>query len=292
MVDLIPDRPEIPALPATDSRMTHDEGQRTSQRLALKLAYDGTDFAGWQRQPGERTVQGELERIFGALAGDREVSVVAAGRTDSGVHASGQVAHVDLPVGRAEPEGLLHSVRRMVPADLAVGEIVKVESDFHARYRARRRTYRYTVALRQNPFFSRYRYLPYRLPDVDRLRSLAPLFLGRHDFTGFSKHNPDTPNTVCEIELAEWERFDDRLEFTLRADRFLYSMVRMIVGAQLAVEAGRRAAEEIVQKLADPDRMHPFVPVPGHGLSLIAVSYPAPIFQTDCTEGSQRLPTT
>ena len=69
MVDLIPDRPEIPALPATDSRMTHDEGQRTSQRLALKLAYDGTDFAGWQRQPGERTVQGELERIFGALAG-------------------------------------------------------------------------------------------------------------------------------------------------------------------------------------------------------------------------------
>jgi len=261
------------------------------QRCALLVAYDGTDFAGWQRQPGERTVQGELERLFGALAGDRSVSVVAAGRTDSGVHAAGQVAHVDLPAERVDPEALLRAARRMCPDDLAVEALVPVDRDFHARFRATRRTYRYTLALRHDPFTARYRYHPRRCPNVERLSLLAPLLLGRHDFTSFSKHNPDTPNTVCEVDRAEWRAFEDRLEFTVRADRFLYSMVRMLVGAQLAVEGGKRSREEITSAFAAPSRDHPFVPVPGHGLSLIAVSYPAAIFQTNSSDSLQR-PTT
>lgn len=243
------------------------------RRIALKLMYDGTDFFGWQRQPKGRTVQGVLEEMLTKISGNRPVTVVGAGRTDSGVHASGQVAHADVVTNYSDRD-LLHALHRMAPPDLGIADLRTVSADFHARFRAFSRSYRYAIIRRPNPFLVRYAWHFDRDLDERSLNDSASIFLGRHDFTPLSKHNPDTPNTECHITECRWESTDAGVEFHVTADRFLYGMVRLLVGIQIDVARGKRDVRELESTMRSADRSMQSPSAPACGLTLVAVGYP------------------
>jgi len=255
----------------------HPAQEHESRRIALLLAYDGTDFHGWQRQPNGRSVQQTIEGLLTSLCSGFPVTVVGSGRTDAGVHADWQVAHADVST-RLDDARLLHALRRMAPSDLAVRDLATTSPDFHARFKAFRRTYRYRIITSPNPFLSRYAYR-YDAPlDVEALRRAAPTFLGTHDFTTLSKHNPDTPNPICTVERSEWREVEGGMEFWVSSNRFLYGMVRLLVGIQLEVARGKRSAEELPNVIAARDRSQQGMAVPPQGLSLVRVEYPLPLF--------------
>jgi tRNA pseudouridine38-40 synthase len=256
-----------------------DDGGPLKRRIALRLMYDGSAFCGWQRQLNGRTVQGELERILSRLAGDRPVTVVGAGRTDSGVHAHGQVAHADLAT-RYDDAWLLHAVRRMCPDDLAVTALTTAPESFHARFRANRRSYRYTIIFSPDPFRARYAWR-YDLPlDRELLDAAARRLLGTHDFTALSKFNPDTEDPICTVTHAAWSDVDGGIVFDISADRFLYGMVRLLIGLQVDVARRKREVGEIDLLLDRPIRAGQSPSAPAHGLSLVGVGYPDPPFGT------------
>ncbi len=250
------------------------EEQFGPRRVAMRILYDGTGFRGWQRQRVGRTVQGVLEDMLSRISGDRPVSVVGAGRTDAGVHAAGQMAHADVNTP-FDDSRLLHALRRMAPEDVSVRALRTVDPDFHARFAAHRRTYRYRLMLEPDPFRGRFAALLWYQPDVDRLRQSAVRLLGSHDFTALSKHNPDTENRICCVEAADWVVPDDlSLEFIITADRFLYGMVRLLVGIQLDVARGRLEPSDIDAIIASRDRHRQSPSVPARGLVLERVGYP------------------
>ncbi len=246
----------------------------------MRIRYDGTDFLGWQRQPEGRTVQSVLEEMLTKVSGNRPVTVIGAGRTDSGVHASGQVAHADVRTRYGDAD-LLHALRRMSPPDLSIDALLTVSPDFHARFQACRRAYRYRIISRPDPFLARYSWLHEPPLDHDLLQRAAALLPGRRDFTPLSKHNPDTPNMICEVVRAEWHRSGEGLDFHIAADRFLYGMVRLLVGIQVDIARGRRSLEELAVVLDSADRSSQSMSAPAHGLTLVEVGYPEPIFEGD-----------
>ncbi len=247
------------------------------RRIAMRIMYDGTDFYGWQRQREGRTVQGELERMLSAIGGNVPVSVVAAGRTDSGVHAHGQVAHADIAT-RYDDAELLHALERMAPADLAMTDLATVDPSFHARYHATERRYRYRILITHDPFRRRYAWLAPQQPDIDALHAASAALVGAYDFTALSKHNPDTLNPVCRVAHTEWEQQGDEYVFHIAADRFLYGMVRLIVGLQFDIARGVRSVGDIPEILEGRDRNTQSPAAPACGLSLVHVGYPADPF--------------
>lgn len=248
-----------------------------SSRFALHISYDGTDFVGWQRQREGRSVQGELEHVFGRLARDTRVVVIGAGRTDAGVHANGQVAHVNMP-GIYDIDDLHRRVCRMLPHDLNVSSIELVPSAFHARFRAVSRTYRYTVLRHRDPFRSRYAWLVERPLDADRLEPAAQRLVGRHDFTGLSKLNADTQDPVCLVTSARWLISNETYDFEITAERFLYGMVRLCVGLMVDIAIGRRQSEDVDRLIEAKNRSLQSPLAPARGLSLVQVQYPGDFF--------------
>jgi tRNA pseudouridine38-40 synthase len=255
-------------------------GQPSPRRIAMRVVYDGTDFLGWQRQAQGRTVQEELERILTSLCSERPVTVIGAGRTDSGVHASGQVAHADVAT-HYDDARLLHALRRVSPDDLAVASLATVDPGFHARFTASSRSYRYTIISTPDPFRARYSWhVGYHLDDA-LLRDAASMLVGRHDFTALSKHNPDTENPICTVEHAEWNFSGKTREFEITADRFLYGMVRLLVGFQIDIARGKRGLGELASALDSHDRAVQSMSAPARGLCLIGVGYPAGRFPAE-----------
>jgi tRNA pseudouridine38-40 synthase len=246
----------------------------------MRIMYDGTDFVGWQRQKNGRSVQGELEGIVSRICGNRPVSVIAAGRTDAGVHAHAQVAHADVET-RYDDAQLLHAIQRMSSGDFAVTSLATVPRDFHARYRAWRRGYRYSIIYAPDRFLARYGWGLHLRLHTDQLNTASTMLLGRHDFTTLSKYNPDTPDPVCEVVRAEWSPTPHGIDFHISADRFLYGMVRLIVGLHIDIARGRRSVEEIQPLIAARDRTQQSMSAPAHGLSLVEVRYPTAIFPDD-----------
>ncbi|MEO5930967.1 MAG: tRNA pseudouridine(38-40) synthase TruA [Candidatus Kapaibacterium sp.] len=260
-----------------------DHKQFAARRIAMRVQYDGTGFLGWQRQSRGRTVQEEIERMLSRLAGDVPVTVVGAGRTDSGVHAHGQVAHADI-ITRYSAAELHHAIGRMSPDDMAITDLADAPAGFHARYAAYARSYRYSIIHHRDPFLARYAWRLDRRLDSDLLNAAAAQLHGAHDFTALSKHNPDTEKMICDISRAEWRRREDGVEFHVTADRFLYGMVRLLVGAQIDVALGRMRAERIGEIIVLRDRSFQSTAAPAHGLSLVEVSYPYPIFRQSGTD--------
>ncbi|NLE99028.1 MAG: tRNA pseudouridine(38-40) synthase TruA, partial [Propionibacterium sp.] len=218
-------------------------------RLRIDLAYDGREFHGWARQPGQRTVQGELELwTTRVLRLAEPAQVVVAGRTDAGVHARGQVAHVDLPApgeGDDVASTLLHRLRRVLPDDIVVHRVTPAPAGFDARFSAAWRRYSYRVVEQDAPPDPLLRGHVIAVPqpvDVERLNELAPLLLGLRDFAPFCKPR-DGATTIRELrELGARRRDDGVVEIHLLADAFCHSMVRSLVGALLAAAGGRRDA--------------------------------------------------
>ncbi len=240
----------------------------------MRVSYDGTDYAGWQLQPAVPTVQGELEQALRRITGE-QIRVIGAGRTDAGVHASGQVAHFDT-AGRLEPEQFERALNALLPRSIRVGDVRVADPDFHARYGAVWKIYRYSIAgpgLPEAPLLMRTHWL--RKTDVEPalLESCCALVRGCHDFFTFSKQEGHRDNHLCTIFDAHWTTGNGTLYFEVKGDRFLRSMVRMLCGAMLAVADGRTPLSEFGRALEQPGRWKSAVPAPACGLTMIKVHY-------------------
>lgn len=246
-------------------------------KARLVVAYDGTDFCGFQRQPGLRTVQGELESALGRLFG-QAAPVVGASRTDAGVHARAQVVHVDLGQRgvRVPPDRWQMALRYRLPGDMAVVSAEEVEDDFHARRDARWKRYRYTVdtSLHPSVFTARYVTPLYRALDMAAMREAAAPLLGKHDFTSFCAaraQQTDKVRTVHALDIGGDGR--DLVHFTITGNGFLHNMVRIIVGTLLEVGTSRRAPGVVRAILEARDRRAAGPTAPARGLCLWRIEY-------------------
>ncbi len=253
----------------------------TSRCVQLVLQYDGARFAGWQRQPDERTVQGVLEDALFRLC-RTPVSALGAGRTDAGVHARGQAAGVRVP-DKWTPATLRRAMNAVLPDDVWVKQAFEMRDDFHARYDATSRTYCYLVGTDEEADspFRRNRELAWRRP-VDRaaLETAATEFKGDHSFRAFAVKGtaPDNDDHHCIVyESALSDRLGG-LEFQVRANRFLHHMVRFIVGTMLDIAAGRRDPAVVKALLDSEDNHDASPPAPAHALYLERVEYPPELY--------------
>ncbi|MFN8162489.1 MAG: tRNA pseudouridine(38-40) synthase TruA [Solirubrobacterales bacterium] len=241
--------------------------------VRLDIEYDGSGFRGWARQPGLRTVQGELEAALATVLRE-PVALTVAGRTDTGVHARGQVASFE--TGTAVPGNLARRLNGIGPDDVAVTAAAAVEDGFDARRDATSRGYRYRVLARSTPSpfeGGRALWWPHRI-DREALEDCAAALPGSHDFTAFTPTQTDHVRFQREILAAAWEQSGDVLSFTIEADAFMRNMVRVLVGTMLEVSSGRRTPESFIELLEGAPRSAAGDTAPPHGLYLESVSYP------------------
>jgi len=243
-------------------------------RLAFGVEYDGTDFCGWQRQQSGRTVQACLEEALSRVA-DHEVSVICAGRTDTGVHATGQVVHISTDSERSS-KGWVMGVNANLPADIRVQWVTAVDDSFHARFSARRRHYRYVILNRRvRSALLRHRTCwEYRPLDEQRMTGAAEYLVGEHDFTSFRAVACQAPHPVRTIYTLAVSRQDELVYIDVIANAFLHHMVRSLAGSLMSVGCGDRPVEWVGEILAAKDRAAGAVTAPAAGLYLVAVSYP------------------
>ena len=241
-------------------------------RYQLILAYDGAKLEGSQRQKAKRTAQGELEKALRTL-GWTGCSVLIAGRTDSGVHAEGQSVALDFEWSHG-PDKLRAALNAALPSDLAVRVAREVNSDFHPRFDATSRRYRYRLFVDpvRDPVRERYAWRVWPAVNGEVLQSVSPVFLGTHDFAAFGSPMTRGGSTVRTVSLSAWTESDGEWQFQVRADAFLYRMVRRLVFVQIAVAQGRLSVEEIQKAIENQIRL-PSGLAPAHGLSLVEVTY-------------------
>jgi tRNA pseudouridine38-40 synthase len=239
-------------------------------RLLAIVEYDGTDFEGFQLQARTRTVQGELERVLHKITGEK-IRVTGAGRTDAGVHASGQGVHFDT-VWQRPVQVLQRALNAVLPNDIAVRSLIRVADDFSARHNATSRTYQYTILNEKvrSPLMARYMLSVPEPLDAAAMHAAVQLLIGSQDFGAFGSP-PRGENTIREIFRAQVERLEDRVLIEIEANAFLYRMMRRIVGTVLLVGKGRLSLEEFRQVVAKKRRAGQ--PVPPQGLCLIVVKY-------------------
>ncbi len=243
-------------------------------RLKLTVHYDGSGFHGWQLQPDHRTVQGELERALSRLA-DSPRRVLSAGRTDAGVHATGQVAAVDMPSSWTA-DRVRRSLNAVLPADVWIERAAEASPEFHPRFDALARSYSYTVGLRPeaaSPFHRRWCW-PLCAPlDARRLRRTTRTIVGEHSFRAFSKAGQPERGERCRVAEASWSEHPIGVELRITADRYLHHMVRYLVGTLVDVARGRRPSGDVARLLhSDPD-LTTSPPAPPQGLFLRSVTY-------------------
>ena len=243
-------------------------------RLRIDLSYDGTNFSGWATQPGRRTIQDLVEQAIGKITQSKIESIVA-GRTDAGVHAVGQVIHVDVPDSISLDE-IAYKLNRILDEDIRIMRVSIAPEAFHARFSALRRKYTYKILDKNLPIppINRYDIASwYRPLDAELMNSASSLVLGHHDFAAFCKFK-EGGTTLRTLEEFHWERQGDLLVATVVADAFCYSMVRNLVGAVVCVADGRKEASWVGELLANKERVSDSLVFPARGLTLTSVEYP------------------
>ena len=251
------------------------------RRLRMDIAYDGTNFYGWGAQPDRRTIQDLVEEAISRISRVDSESIVA-GRTDAGVHATGQVIHVDVPdaifAGELNYRDFRYKLNRILDEDVRIMAISDAPAGFHARFSALRRHYVYKLIDNNDviPPLSRHDVATwYRPLDVDRMNEASTLLLGHHDFAAFCKFRQGS-TTIRTLEKYEWKRSDDGLLIAdVVADAFCYSMVRNLVGAVVCVADGRKDPLWISELLANKERVSDSLVFPARGLTLYQVDYPS-----------------
>lgn len=242
------------------------------KRYFIHLAYNGTNYCGWQIQPQSPSVQGELERCLGLKLGCA-VGITGCGRTDTGVHARNYYAHFDYDGVIGDPDELTYRLNLFLPSDIVIFRIWEVDPEAHARFDAVSRTYHYYIAQQKNPFHLGDAYYLYGNLDVNKMQTAANELLNHSDFTSFSKLHTQVKTNNCKVMEAVWFEQDGLLVFRIKADRFLRNMVRAIVGTLLEVGKGKMSLEAFRDIIEQRDRCAAGESVPAHGLFLEAVDY-------------------
>lgn len=241
-------------------------------RYKLVFEYDGTEFSGWQKQPVVRTIEGEIEKKFSQLF-QFDVDITGQGRTDAGVHARAQVAHVDLPPVFS-CEKIMHAMKGLLPEDIALQSISPVHDKFHARFDATARRYRYNISLGKFPIRRRFSWEVAGRPDPELLQELAKSIKGTHDFINFCVPSPEKyKTTLCTVTQSRWEMGKHGLVYTVEANRFLRHMVRRLTGMMINVSVGRAKIEMFKSLLDSAKRNEKAFSAPPHGLILENVLY-------------------
>jgi len=241
-------------------------------RYFVELAFDGTEYCGWQVQQGQPSVQEYLSGSFSTLLKE-SVSLTGCGRTDSGVHASHFVAHFDISRPIKDPEQMVRRLKRYLGKSVRVDRIEPVRPDLHARFQAVSRTYHYLIDLNGSPFHSRYSWRLTLCLDIGNMNQACRYLIGKHDFTSFTKLHSDAKTPFCTVYEAGWEQKDGFLIFRIRADRFLRNMVRAIVGTLVEAGKGKIHPEKVLQILDEKNRSSAGTSVPACGLYLTRVDY-------------------
>jgi tRNA pseudouridine38-40 synthase len=253
------------------------EDERVS-RYFINLAYDGTNYHGWQIQPNGISVQECLMKALSTFL-RQEIEVTGAGRTDAGVHASLMTAHFDYDGPLLGNEATTDKLNRLLPRDISVFSVRHVRDDAHARFDATYRTYKYYVTLSKFPFGRQYSWQLHAAPDFALMNEAAQTLFGYTDFTSFSKLHTDVKTNNCRIMHAEWTQQDERTwVFTIQADRFLRNMVRAVVGTLMEVGRRRMTVDGFRRVIEQKDRCKAGTSVPGNALFLVDVGYPADIY--------------
>ena len=252
-----------------------------SRTVQLVLHYDGAAFSGWQRQPGERTVQGVLEDTAAQLCGAR-IPVIGAGRTDAGVHARGQAAGLRVPE-KWTSQALRRSMNAILPDDVWVAAAFEMREEFHPRYSAISRSYSYFVGtddLASSPFRRRHELIWRKPVDFGRLSAAATRIEGRHCFKAFAVKGtaPERDTHHCTISVARWRERWGGFVFEITGDRFLHHMVRFLVGTMLEIGEGRREVDVMTELLESDDNSEVSMPAPPHALFLERVEYPTDLY--------------
>ena len=254
----------------------------TTRAIQLVLHYDGTEFAGWQRQPSQRTVQGVLEEALQRLAGT-PVAALGAGRTDAGVHARGQAAGVVI-ADKWEPAELRRALNAVLPSDVWVEAAFEMDPAFHARFSATARRYSYRVGTTdasRSPFRRRWEYIATHQLDRASLARAADVIRGDHCFIAFAVRGtaPEGDAHRCTVATASWREADGVLVFEIEANRFLHHMVRFLVGTMLDVAAGKRPLADVAALLEARTNDDVSPPAPAHALCLERVVYPEQLYR-------------
>ncbi len=248
-------------------------------RYFVAFSYFGKHYHGWQRQPNAITVQQVMEETFSTFL-RTTITLMGAGRTDTGVHAKQMYAHFDCGA-LADLADLADKLNAFLPNDIAISGIFKVKEDAHARFDATERTYEYWVNEHKNPFYGDTAYYVKHPLSMEKMNKAAAILMEYDDFECFSKLNTDVKTFRCHIKNAVWDREGDKLVFTVTADRFLRNMVRAIVGTLLEIGCGKMDCEDIRTIIESKNRNHAGFSVPAKGLYLVKVIYPENIMETD-----------
>lgn len=239
------------------------------QRIFMEICYDGTAYSGWQIQPNAPTVQGTIESALTKLNGNKPVGIVGCGRTDTGVHAKQYFFHVELPdVSLAE---LQYKLNKMLPSDIKI--IDAFYNEQHARFDAKKRTYRYFIAKEKSPFNDRFCWVYERPLSIETMNLACNSLVGHRDFASFAKGDTDVKTTLCEVFNAHWEETPEGYMFEVSANRFLRNMVRAMVGTLMEVGIGNITPESLPVILAKKSRQEAALSVPAEGLFLWEVLY-------------------
>ncbi len=243
-------------------------------RYFAELAYNGTRYHGWQKQPNAPSVQEEIEREFSTVLG-ADIEVVGCGRTDTGVHASQYFMHFDFE-GKF-PQSFVKRVNKLLSADISIHRIFEVKADAHARFDAVRRSYEYHLVFEKNPFetHTAWHFPFFEKLDIEKLHQAATLILSYHDFFPFCKTHADAKTMKCQISRSEWliDKDHHRMTYYISADRFLRGMVRLIVGMCLNVGLGKITLDDVSEALDRQIILKKSWSVPPQGLFLMEVKY-------------------
>lgn len=241
-------------------------------RYFIWFSYDGTEYHGWQLQPNGNTVQAELQRGLSLLLHE-EVTVIGAGRTDTGVHAREMVAHFDTDVF-FDKEELTRKMNGILPQDISVSRVEQVSDDMHARFSAKSRTYHYYIHTRKNPFLRHFSLELHYLLDFELMNQAGRILMEYEDFGAFCKAGSDVKTTICHVTAAEWHQTaDDAWYFEITANRFLRNMVRAVVGTLMEVGRKRMTLDEFRQVIEGGRRTQAGESMPALALCLEKIVY-------------------
>lgn len=241
-------------------------------RYFIKFAYNGKNYFGYQIQPNAISVQETLEKALSLLLRE-QISIIGAGRTDSGVHAKEMFAHFDIEEA-IDSSVLVKKLNSFLPKDIVIYDFIKVSNEAHARFDATKRTYEYDIHTFKDAFINEGSWYQHQNLDVNKMNEACKILFKYTDFECFSKVHTDVHTFNCKIYEAHWQQKDNHLKFTISADRFLRNMVRAIVGTMINIGSGKISLDDFRNIIESKDRSQAGFSVPAHGLYLVKVEYP------------------